>query len=403
MSITKLIGFKIYNHYLFKDGSYFGIDISGQDTQKTRRSIFSFSDTVKLNKVTSVVGINAVGKTMLINIFSGLSDFYLKEKSIDQTLLESTLKLRKNTDYIKVEARIASDDNKRYVIQTIFKQKKQEIDETSSSWYVEEEAIYSDSQRNCSRKNLFNPQKMGKPRYRSKLAKNSMLSPKDSYFKSVGIDYAPRVMSTSSFTNLNIPYHFSDKTPESLLGYLDNSIDYLRYNRDSNNDAVISYSLKFKGSDEVITSNDFSSFSNVLSSGTIKGISLFFWILGALRSGSTIIVDEIEIHINKQIARDFIGLFMDPKTNKNNASIIYTTHYMELTNDLQRKDQEYVISRNNDTLQSSILRLSDSNARSELKNSELFESGSITNTQPDYEKYIELKSDVSKHVKELKR
>lgn len=340
---------------------------------------------------------------MLINIFSGLSDFYLKEKSIDQTLLESTLKLRKNTDYIKVEARIASDDNKRYVIQTIFKQKKQEIDETSSSWYVEEEAIYSDSQRNCSRKNLFNPQKMGQPRYRSKLAKNSMLSPKDSYFKSVGIDYAPRVMSTSSFTNLNIPYHFSDKTPESLLGYLDNSIDYLRYNRDSNNDAVISYSLKFKGSDEVITSNDFSSFSNILSSGTIKGVSLFFWILGALRSGSTIIVDEIEIHINKQIARDFIGLFMDPKTNKNNASIIYTTHYMELTNDLQRKDQEYVISRNNDTLQSSILRLSDSNARSELKNSELFESGSITNTQPDYEKYIELKSDVSKHVKELKR
>ena len=230
-----------------------------------------------------------------------------------------------------------------------------------------------------------------------------MLSPKDSYFRSVGIDYAPRVMSTSSFTNLNIPYHFSDKTPESLLGYLDNSIDYLRYNRDSNNDAVVSYSLKFKGSDEVITSNDFSSFSNVLSSGTIKGISLFFWILGALRSGSTIIVDEIEIHINKQIARDFIGLFMDPKTNKNNASIIYTTHYMELTNDLQRKDQEYVISRDNDTLQSSILRLSDSNARSELKNSELFESGSITNTQPDYEKYIELKSDVSKHVKELKQ
>ena len=188
MSITKLIGFKIYNHYLFKDGSYFGIDISGQDTKKTRKSIFSFSNTVKLNKVTSVVGINAVGKTMLINIFSGLSDFYLKEKSIDQTLLESTLKLRKNTDYIKVEARIASDDNKRYVIQTIFKQKKQEIDETSSSWYVEEEAIYSDSQRNCSRKNLFNPQKMGQPRYRSKLAKNSMLSPKDSYFKSVGID-----------------------------------------------------------------------------------------------------------------------------------------------------------------------------------------------------------------------
>ena len=73
MSITKLIGFKIYNHYLFKDGSYFGIDISGQDTQKTRKSIFSFSNTVKLNKVTSVVGINAVGKTMLINIFSGLS------------------------------------------------------------------------------------------------------------------------------------------------------------------------------------------------------------------------------------------------------------------------------------------------------------------------------------------
>ena len=76
---------------------------------------------------------------------------------------------------------------------------------------------------------------------------------------------------------------------------------------------------------------------------------------------------------------------------------------MELTNDIQRKDQEYVISRDNDTLQSSILRLSDSNARSELKNSELFESGSITNTQPDYEKYIELKSDVSKHVKELKQ
>lgn len=399
MLVTKLIGFKIYNHYLFKDGSYFGLDIEGQNTKKNRKTTISYSDTLTLNKVTGVVGINAVGKTTLVSIFKGLSDFYLSDLSIDQTVLENVFKLRRGADCIKVEARIASNNGKRYVVRTAFKKKEREIGENAGKWYVGEEEIYSDSSRKCPRVHLFNTERMGQPRLRSDLPEDSMLSPKDSYFfKIVDAGWVPETITTEPLTNSNDAYLFSDETPEALLGYLDNSIEYLRYNRDSN-DKVVSYSLKFKGSDEVITNTNFEGFAKVLSSGTIKGLSLFFLILQALRTGATIIVDEIEIHINKQIARDFIGLFMDSRINKNNASMIYTTHYMELTNDLKRKDQEYVITRDGDTLESTVLRLNQANARTELKNSEIFEGGSISNTRPDYEKYIELKNDIAEHVK----
>ena len=402
MLVTKLIGFKIYNHYLFKDGSYFGLDIEGQNTKKNRKTTIFYSDTLILNKVTGVVGINAVGKTTLVSIFKGLSDFYLSDLSIDQTVLENVLKLRKGAECIEIEARIASNNGKRYVVRTTFKKREREIGENGGKWYVEEEKIYSDSNRRCPRMHLFDAERMGRPRLRSDLPADSMLSPKDSYFfKIVDTGYGNwfhETITTDSLTNSNDAYLFSDETPEALLGYLDNSIEYLRYNRDSN-DKVVSYSLKFKGSDEIITNTNFEGFVKVLSSGTIKGLSLFFLILQALRTGATIIVDEIEIHINKQIARDFIGLFMDSRINKNNASIIYTTHYMELTNDLKRKDQEYVITRDGDTLESTVLRLNNANARTELKNSEIFEGGSISNTRPDYEKYIDLKKDIAEHVK----
>lgn len=184
-----------------------------------------------------------------------------------------------------------------------------------------------------------------------------------------------------------------DNTPIELLTYLDNSIEYLHYEKNEQGETV-RYSLKFKDSDEIIRVSDFKEFDKYLSSGTIKGVTLFFEFLTALRAGATLMVDEIELHINKQIVRDFIGFFTDPMVNRNNATLVYSSHYVELTDDLKRNDEEYILIRDS---QAQLFRLNQLPVRTELKNSEIFQNNTIEGTTPNYQAYQALKEAVRGH------
>lgn len=80
----------------------------------------------------------------------------------------------------------------------------------------------------------------------------------------------------------------------------------------------------------------------ILSSGTTKGFCLFTFIVYSLKTGSDLIIDEIENHFHKTLVENIINLYKDKSVNKNNATLIFTTHYCEILNLFNRSDNIYI-------------------------------------------------------------
>lgn len=90
--------------------------------------------------------------------------------------------------------------------------------------------------------------------------------------------------------------------------------------------------------------NEVSSFElyEILSSGTTKGFGLFTFVVYSLRTGADLIIDEIENHFHKTLVENLVNLFKDKSVNKNNASLIFTTHYCEMLDLFNRSDNIYI-------------------------------------------------------------
>lgn len=397
--MIKLIGFKIYGHSLFEDGTTFSIQTQNKVTKKTENRVVKFNDSLSLNKTIGLVGINATGKSTLMRIFSGLNNLYLFEESIEQTDLNKAF--RSQDGSIKVEAYFASENNRAFKAETVFKEQSGE--KNKREWVIDSEKIYNKQTKSSSKskyfefknKNYFDRKDL------STQAKN-MVKPNDSVFigslKNENIitnnERRSIVLSTVEFTDVNVPRTFADQTPKELLEYLDPSIEYLKYKRDDDG-KIINCKLKFKYSENVIEKSSFNEITQYLSSGTIKGITLFFEFIMALRMGATLLVDEIELHINKQIARDFIGLFTDPDINIKKSTLIYSTHYIELTDDLVRNDEEYILKR--DKL-SKLVRLSSKIDRNDFTKSDIFQNNILGGTAPSYNRLQKLKKSIKHNM-----
>ncbi len=80
----------------------------------------------------------------------------------------------------------------------------------------------------------------------------------------------------------------------------------------------------------------------ILSSGTTKGFGLFTFVVYSLKSGCDLIIDEIENHFHKTLVENLVNLYKDKSVNKNNATLIFTTHYCELLDLFNRTDNIYI-------------------------------------------------------------
>lgn len=386
--MLKLVRFQIDGHQLFENGTLFSIQATSQITQKTEERLIRINNKLQLNKTIGVVGVNASGKTTLLNIFYGLHEFYLNEKSIDQTPLDYAL-FSSNHQDITIIADIIDNNGKKYKVKTIFSKNE------NKKWIVKDEYIYISSLSSGTKRNFFD--KKVKPKYqRNKLKKDELrlLSNKDSLFRVISQQDTPSFMfSTINITDNNEIKAFSDELPVELLQYLDQTIEYLKYHVED--EEIVDCQLKFEGNDNVIKSSSFDGLKRYLSSGTVRGITLFFYIIQALRVGATIIIDEIELHINKRIVQDFINMFTNPMINKNNATLIYSTHYIELIDELPRNDESYFITRNDKI---KVHRLNEEKIRTELKKSELFIKNVIEGTAPSYSRKQKLFTNIAKHI-----
>ncbi len=80
----------------------------------------------------------------------------------------------------------------------------------------------------------------------------------------------------------------------------------------------------------------------VLSSGTIKGLGLFSYVVYSLKNGYDLIIDEIEKSFHKMLVENLVSLYKDKSVNKKGATLIFTTHYCELLDLFNRTDNIYI-------------------------------------------------------------
>ena len=125
-----------------------------------------------------------------------------------------------------------------------------------------------------------------------------------------------------------------------------------------------------------------------LSSGTIKGIELLYRVFLSLKKGTILIIDEIENSFHKNLVNNILFLYNDTKINKNNAQLIFSTHYAEILDVIKRRDNIYIIHKENGFVKAKNMYLY--NIRTELEKSKLY-NNNIFDTSINYEKMMNVR------------
>lgn len=99
------------------------------------------------------------------------------------------------------------------------------------------------------------------------------------------------------------------------------------------------------------------------SAGTRNWLDLLPTVLGALESGQTVVVDEIDASLHPLLTAQLIGLFQDEQVNQHQAQLIFTTHDTSLLgnmlgDDVLTRDQVWFVEKG-ETGASSVYALSD--------------------------------------------
>ncbi|MBR1938842.1 MAG: ATP-binding protein [Spirochaetales bacterium] len=194
--------------------------------------------------------------------------------------------------------------------------------------------------------------------------------------------YHPCVKSLLSMTDVNV-LPVSDDISLDVVQYLDPTIEALFFDREDRK----TIHLKFVNQDEILLS-DSRVLNRFLSSGTIKGIVAFSYGIQVLRAGGYLIIDELENHFNKEITATLIRLFLNTSININGGTLIFSTHYPELLDEFDRNDCIF-ITKNQNGITMDVL--SNLLKRNDVKKSEAYQSDMLTGTAPSYEAYMRLK------------
>ena len=202
--------------------------------------------------------------------------------------------------------------------------------------------------------------------------------------KSIFVDF-------EMFTYFNLFLPEGDSIPEEIIALLDPTIEYIRV--ENINDKVIT-KLKFYGESELVLMSP-TELNVYLSSGTVKGVRVFSDAIRVLKNGGYLVVDEVENHFNRELVASLLRLFMNKKTNPNGAVIIFSTHYPELLDELERNDSVF-ITRSDYGL--SVDNLNSLLKRNDMKKSEVYQSNFLGGTAPKYNSLVTLQKSIIKSL-----
>ena len=388
----KILKTKIRGLSYFKNGVFEFDFFASKNVNLYEKESNSVSHIInKLYKLNSIalLGINASGKTTSLKLVLAMLNIFIKNKSLseddipeignyfdDEVICENYIF---NQEWIyKIESIISKDkSNSLYFIDEVLYRKK--VKKTESK-----DKIFTNFEETISRKDID----------------VTYLKQTDSIFSGVLNRknhqlVEDSVVDLTNITDVNKIQYFANDMDISYVNFLDDSIESLIFEEDTKK-----FKIRFKYSKELIESN-IVDLNRFLSSGTIKGIMILLNIQFILNSGGYLIIDELENHLNKSIAVQLIKLF-NSNINKNSATLIFTTHYIEITDFIDRSDSIYVLKKNpliNIEKMSNIIGEKD---RSDRKKSDLILSGSYgLGTAPKNSSYKMMRESMNKSIKLL--
>jgi AAA15 family ATPase/GTPase len=189
----------------------------------------------------------------------------------------------------------------------------------------------------------------------------------------------------NSIAEMFYVFSISDVSNELILQIaqlFDDSIEHFTYNKDQK-----LYSLKLHGLEEKHYSE--SEVKTLLSDGTLKGLMLFGLVIATLKLGGSMMIDEIENSFHKNLVENIIMIFNDKRINKNKATLVFSTHYVEILDILRRRDSIYVMTKKNGYITKCNLH-EDYDARTDLSKSNQFNNNTFA-TLINYERLMKLK------------
>ncbi len=341
-----------------------------------------FNRVCKLNSL-ALIGINASGKSVSINVLSFILKIYIENQSIDQN---SVLK-NYFDDQMRIEAYLFDESTAMiYKVDSVIRK-----DPANNQMYFSEEHLYSKKYKaGISRATLyeFTDSDAFTRNGSGQISFLNYLKKEDSILSGIlnaKTEPLPNIIDMSSGTNFNFVTTINEELLPVIINMLDPSIEKIKVVEKG---TLQYFHVKFRNNPDVIES-DWLSLEKYLSSGTIRGISFLSNIQSVFKQGGYLIVDEIETHFHKAIALNLIRLF-NSEINRQGATLIFTTHYLEILDSITRSDSIYILSKDSRIKCDRYSDIGERVDRTDKKKSQVFLSG-MFDTAPSYSGYTGFK------------
>lgn len=257
----------------------------------------------------------------------------------------------------------------------------------NNSIIFKEQKLFKRKYKKTYSKNLFDFEKYEEVKINAELPEDtSILYNLFKTIKDRGIYYKGNETVDYFFDNFMNVYKFLNNDlniVESILKMFDEHLESIKTTENGN--FIIYYTSKTQK--EVSSEGIY----EVLSSGTIKGLSLFSYVVYSLKNGCDLVIDEIENHFHKMLVENLVNLYKDKSVNKSGATLIFTTHYCELLDLFNRTDNIYITKYNNKISLENMY--TNYKFRPELSKSNKFYSNAF-NTDVNYETLMNFKKEL---------
>jgi len=350
-------------------------------------SVFNLFGNIYVNTVEAFAGINASGKTMALKVVS-FTSILLSATPLSAEFVPQILGDGINTIF---DIDFYADGKIYHLTSEIIKEKNQ--DENPKIRIISERLWVKPVTTKINKSNLWDYDKNTPVRVRGN---SDEYLPEDvSIMIALNKQIQNKIMfvDLAMLTNFNFLLPDAVSIPTEIISLLDPTIEYISI--ENVNDKVIT-KLKFYRQKEHILFNP-AELNVYLSFGTVKGARVFSDATRVLKKGGYMIVDEIENHFNRELVASLLRLFLYKKTNPNGAVLIFSTHYPELLDELDRNDAVF-ITRSNEGL--TVDNLNTLLNRNDMKKSEVYQSNFLGGTAPKYNALLTLQKSIIRSMEE---
>lgn len=368
----KILKIKINGLPLYDGGT---LELSFNAIQRVQNnhldSVYRLFGNIYINTTEAFIGINASGKTTVLKVISFV-DMLLKAFPLSQEFVPQILGENIKTIF---DIDFYADGSIYHLKSVLVKLRKKD---GNSAIQILDEELWKKSANSKVRKNNFLDFKDIAP-IRIRDGSSEYLPEDVSIMIAVNKQLKEYNMfvDLARFTNFNFFIPDEKAIPTEIISMLDPSIEYIKFETIKDKQII---KLKFNQREELALS--YTELNAYLSSGTIKGIRVFLDTVTVLKDGGYLIVDEIENHFNRELVSSLLRLFMNKRTNPKGATIIFSTHYPELLDEIKRNDAVFITKRTNQGLV--VKNLNSLLKRNDIKKSEIYQSNYLGGTAPKF-------------------